>query len=139
MIDAVRFSILVDMPSGPLAFVSSRAASISQTSDLEQGFSSGAGLVDETCLKQEQKNEFRRLALSTSELATVPSSVEEYRNGLFTFVQGLDSLPKLLWILRVQSLKVSPFGQSQPYFAYFVPISISVAPNLSALSLFSFD
>ena len=36
MLNSVPFSILVDMPSGPLAFTVSRAASISQTSDLEQ-------------------------------------------------------------------------------------------------------
>ena len=36
ILGTVYFSILVDIPSGPLAFVMSRAASISHTSDSEQ-------------------------------------------------------------------------------------------------------
>ena len=59
MLNAVLFSILADMPSGPLVLVTSRAASISQTSDSELRISSGqselagvswrCGLVNETC------------------------------------------------------------------------------------------
>jgi hypothetical protein len=40
MLGAVLFSILVDIPSGPLALETSRAASISHTSDSEQSTSS---------------------------------------------------------------------------------------------------
>ena len=51
ILGAVYFSILVDIPSGPLAFVMSRAASRSHTSDSEQSRSSmgqeveSAGLI----------------------------------------------------------------------------------------------
>ena len=70
---AVLFSILGDMPSGPLDFVTSRTANISHTSESVQRSSSGQ--VEESIsgvgwcwiggcdlLKQEQKNEFNRLA-----------------------------------------------------------------------------
>jgi hypothetical protein len=39
--EAVYFNILADIPSGPLAFVVSRAANKSHTSDSEQRNSSG--------------------------------------------------------------------------------------------------